>query len=189
MFKKLASFLSGGSSSREHKLIVVGLDNSGKSTILGHLKPGGATTKVETVPTVGFSQEEFSKGNITFTAFDMSGQGRYRNLWEHYYKECQGIIFCIDSTDKIRLVVAKDELETMLEHADIRSKGIPLLFFANKMDRPQAISAVDCVTSLELDKITDHPWHIAQSNALTGEGLDDGITWLSNQLARGMRKN
>lgn len=103
MFKKLASFLSGGSSSREHKLIVVGLDNSGKSTILGHLKPGGATTKVETVPTVGFSQEEFSKGNITFTAFDMSGQGRYRNLWEHYYKECQGIIFCIDSTDKIRL--------------------------------------------------------------------------------------
>ena len=30
-----------------------------------------------------------SDRNVGFTAFDMSGQGRYRNLWEHYYRDCQ----------------------------------------------------------------------------------------------------
>ena len=46
------------------------------------------STAAEVVPTVGFSVEEFAKGNLGFTVFDMSGQGRYRNLWEHYYKVC-----------------------------------------------------------------------------------------------------
>jgi hypothetical protein len=107
---------------------------------------------------VGFNMEEFTKNGISFTVFDMSGQGRYRNLWEHYYKDVGGIIFCIDSTDKIRMCVAKDELETMLTHQDLRN--VPLLFFANKMDRPTAAQPVECVQLLELDKITDKPWHI-----------------------------
>ena len=66
-----------------------------------------------------------------FTAFDMSGQGRYRNLWEHYYRDCQvaiiitpdinldifhqGIIFVVDSSDRLRMVVAKDELDMLLQ--------------------------------------------------------------------------
>ena len=44
----------------------------------------------------------FTDRNVGFTAFDMSGQGRYRNRWEHYYKECQGIVFVVDSSDKVR---------------------------------------------------------------------------------------
>ena len=57
----------------------------------------------EVVPTGGFQVEEFSKNGLAFTVFDMSGQGRYRNLWEHYYKDVGGVIFVIDSTDKIRM--------------------------------------------------------------------------------------
>ena len=135
------------------------------------------------MPTVGFSVEEFTKNGLQFTVFDMSGQGRYRNLWEHYYQEVGGVIFCIDSTDKIRMCVAKDELETMLQHASMPS-GVPIVFFANKMDRPQALAAIECVQNLELDKIADKPWHIAASNALTGEGLEEGISWLGQQMAR-----
>ena len=140
----------------------------------------------EVVPTVGFSVEEFSKNGLNFTVFDMSGQGRYRNLWEHYYNDVGGVIFCVDSTDKIRMCVAKDELETMLAHPSL-PPGVPLVFFANKMDRPQALSAIECVQNLELDKIADKPWHIAQSNALTGEGLEEGINWLGNQMMRRQR--
>ena len=70
---------------------------------------------------MGFSVEEFAKGNLGFTVFDMSGQGRYRNLWEHYYKDCGGIIFTIDSCDKIRMCVARDELLTLLNHADLKN--------------------------------------------------------------------
>ena len=58
---------------------------------------------------------KLSDRNVGFTAFDMSGQGRYRNLWEHYYKECQGIVFVVDSSDKLRMVVAKDELDMLLQ--------------------------------------------------------------------------
>ena len=72
----------------------------------------------------------------------MSGQGRYRNLWEHYYKECQGIVFVVDSSDKMRMVVAKDELDMLLQHPDIRSRKIPILFFANKMDCRDSLSSV-----------------------------------------------
>ena len=114
----------------------------------------------EVVPTVGFTVEEFSKDGIDFTVFDMSGQGRYRNLWEHYYKDVAGIMFCIDSTDAIRMCVAKDELDTLLSHADL--KCVPILFFANKMDLPTAKQPVECVQLLELDKITDKPWHIGE---------------------------
>ena len=91
----------------------------------------------------------------------MSGQGRYRNLWEHYYKECQGIVFVVDSSDKLRMVVAKDELDMLLQHPDIRSRKIPILFFANKMDIPGALTPFECSQQLELDRISDRPWHIA----------------------------
>lgn len=88
---------------------------------------------VEVTPTVGFSVEEFSKNNVSFTVYDMSGQGRYRSLWEHYYSDVEAIIFVVDSTDKIRIVVAKEEVQILLSHPDIKSTRIPILFFANKV--------------------------------------------------------
>lgn len=54
----------------------------------------------EATPTVGFQVESFCKDNLNFTMFDMSGQSRYRELWAHYFKEVQAIIFVIDSTDR-----------------------------------------------------------------------------------------
>lgn len=120
--------------------------------------------------------------NVGFTAFDMSGQGRYRNLWEHYYKECQGIVFVVDSSDKLRMVVAKDELDMLLQHPDIRSRKIPILFFANKMDCRDALSSVKVSQTLGLERIMDKPWHICASNAVTGEGLHEGVEWLTSQI-------
>lgn len=65
-----------------------------------------------------------SARNVGFTAFDMSGQGRYRSLWEHYYHDCQGIIYVVDSSDKLRLVVAKDELDILLQHPEVNKKNL-----------------------------------------------------------------
>jgi len=120
--------------------------------------------------------------NVGFTAFDMSGQGRYRNLWEHYYKECQGIVFVVDSSDKLRMVVAKDELDMLLQHPDIRARKLPILFFANKMDCKDALSSVKVSQTLGLERIMDKPWHICASNAVTGEGLHEGVEWLTSQI-------
>ncbi|CAB1429834.1 unnamed protein product [Pleuronectes platessa] len=120
---------------------------------------------------------------LSFTVFDMSGQSRYRNLWEHYYKESHAIIFVIDSGDKLRMVVAKEELDIFLNHEDIRSKRIPVLFFANKTDLRDAMSSVKVSQMLSLETIRDKPWHICASNAIKGEGLQEGLDWLQGNTA------
>jgi ADP-ribosylation factor-like protein 6 len=112
----------------------------------------------------------------------MSGQGRYRSLWEHYYADVQAIIYVLDSTDKIRMCVAKEELEQLLNHDAIRISRAPILFFANKvrllssssitnlmfylsniqMDLPGSMTADECMEELDLSSVvTDKAWHIA----------------------------
>lgn len=109
--------------SHHAEILIIGLDNSGKSTILNQLKPPDAQSSSIT-PTVGYSVEKFTAANIGFSAFDMSGQSRYRNLWETQYKTANGIIFVIDSTDKLRLAVARDELWMLLDHKDLMNKKV-----------------------------------------------------------------
>merc|ERR1719159_1559061 len=96
---------------------------------------------MDTVPTVGLSTESFHKNGVEFTAFDMSGQNRYRNLWEHYYKDAEAIVFVVDSTDRLRFVVARNELEQLLTSPQMLQRKTPILFFANKMDLPSAALA------------------------------------------------
>ncbi|XP_032262265.1 ADP-ribosylation factor-like protein 6 isoform X2 [Phoca vitulina] len=182
--------LSGllGLKKKEVHVLCLGLDNSGKTTIINKLKPSNAQSQ-DIVPTIGFSIEKFKSSSLSFTVFDMSGQGRYRNLWEHYYKEGQAIIFVIDSSDRLRMVVAKEELDTMLNHPelqtsiyDIKHRRIPILFFANKMDLRDAVTSVKVSQLLCLENIKDKPWHICASDAIKGEGLQEGVDWLQDQI-------
>jgi len=117
---------------REARVLVVGLDNSGKTTIINQIKPRKEKS-LEVTPTVGFQVEEFSKNNVNFTVFDMSGQSRYRTLWEHYYRDVEAIVFVLDSADRVRMCVVKDELDALLSHKELSSRDVPILFFANKV--------------------------------------------------------
>ncbi|RZF42155.1 hypothetical protein LSTR_LSTR012667 [Laodelphax striatellus] len=184
LFDKLSNFL--GLKKKEVKVLVVGLNNSGKSTIINHLKSDDEKS-TEIVPTIGLSVEKFKNQKVYFTALDMSGQGRYRDLWEHYYKECEGIIFVIDSSDRLRLAVAKEELDMLIQHPDVAGRFVPLLFFANKMDLRDALSSVKVAAALGLEKLQDKPWHICSSNAVTGEGLQEGVHWFTQQVCESMR--
>ncbi|XP_055601005.1 ADP-ribosylation factor-like protein 6 isoform X1 [Uranotaenia lowii] len=179
LFDKLANIFK--IKKEQINILVVGLNNSGKSTIVNHFKNPDERSSI-IVPTVGFSVERFQNQGVFFTAFDMSGATRYRSLWEHHFKSCQGIVFVIDSSDRMRLVVVKDELEILLQHPDISNRRVPILFFANKMDCTDALSSVKIAAGLGLEKIKDKPWHISSSNALTGEGLQDGVQWMVHQI-------
>lgn len=163
---------------RDVSVLVVGLDNSGKTSLLNYLRPKD-TQNSYIVPTVGFGVEHFVCKSLSFTAFDMSGQSRYRTLWSNYYRTTNGIIFVIDSSDKTRILIAREELQELLSHPDIVSRNIPILFFANKMDIRDALSDLGVSSALALDSITNKSWHICSSNALNGDGIADGIEWLS----------
>ncbi len=200
MINKVAEII--GFKKHEAKIIVIGLDNSGKSCIVNFLKENRAKSskkkknnneneKFESTPTVGFAKEEFEVNNVKFMVYDMSGQNRYRDMWETYYSDVEAIIFVIDSSDKFRVVVAKEELEELMSNNTVRNNDIPILFFANKMDVKGALTEKECADELELNNITDRTWFIVPSNGMTGTGITEGITWLSNTLklkARGAYK-
>merc|ERR1712228_623649 len=171
------------------KVICIGLDNSGKSTIINTLKPP-KRKKLELNPTIGFQSEEFTYNNIVFEVFDMSGQSKYRNLWEYYYEEIDGIIFVIDSTDSVRLCVVKDEFEhllthqTLLENKKQQSKTLPILFCCNKKDLPdaQTTKTIQVALALKQDLLKSNPFHMTSTNGLTGDGLLNGLDWLALQM-------
>eukprot|EP01084_Bolivina_argentea_P004891 9264_1 len=174
------------------KVICIGLDNSGKSTIINTLKPSKCK-KLELNPTIGFQSEEFTYNNIIFQVFDMSGQSKYRNLWEYYYDEIDGIIFVVDSTDSVRLCVVKDELEHLLSHQKLlenkkqKNKILPILFCCNKKDLPdaQTTKSIEVALSLKKTLMRNNPFHMVSTNGLTGDGLQQGLNWLSAQMEKG----
>ncbi|CCW64648.1 unnamed protein product [Phytomonas sp. EM1] len=173
-----------GQSKTKLNIIICGLDNSGKTTIVNQLKPQDQRTENITA-TVGYNMDKFSLDKVKFTAFDMGGARKFRALWESYYSSVQGIVFVIDSSDALRLCVVKDEISQMVEHPEIANKKLPFLFFANKMDVKNSKAPVDLIQALELqDLMTNHSFNIFASNALTGSGLTEGITWLQDVMLK-----
>jgi ADP-ribosylation factor protein 1 len=96
---------------KEMRILMVGLDAAGKTTILYKLKLGEIVT---TIPTIGFNVETVEYKNISFTVWDVGGQDKIRPLWRHYFQNTQGLIFVVDSNDRDRVVEARDELHRML---------------------------------------------------------------------------
>ncbi|CAB1096099.1 unnamed protein product [Ectocarpus sp. CCAP 1310/34] len=112
---------------KEMRILMVGLDAAGKTTILYKLKLGEVVT---TIPTIGFNVETVEYKNISFTVWDVGGQDKIRPLWRHYYQNTQGLIFVVDSNDRDRVDAARDELHRMLNEDELRESI--LLVFANK---------------------------------------------------------
>merc|ERR1719390_328238 len=92
-------------SKKEMRILMVGLDAAGKTTILYKLKLGEVIT---TIPTVGFNVEEVQYKNINFTVWDIGGQDKIRKLWRYYYQNTQGLIFVVDSNDRERIGDARE---------------------------------------------------------------------------------
>ena len=162
----------------EVRILMVGLDNAGKTTILYKLRLDDV---VGTVPTIGFNVETVKYKNILFTLWDMGGQDKIRNLWRVYLKGSAGIIFVLDSSDRDRLTEAKHELTKLLEEPDL--KDVHVLVLANKQDIPGALNANDIKVGLGLHEITTHDWFIQMTVATKGEGLFQGLDWLSSQIS------
>lgn len=176
LFPLLDRLVSG---KREYRILMLGLDAAGKTTILYRLKLGEVTT---TVPTIGFNVELVEYKNISFTVWDVGGQSKLRMLWRHYYKDNDALIFVVDSVDKDRLGLAKSELEALLSAEEM--KETLLLVLANKQDLAGAMDVRSMAQQLDLNQLCKNPWYIQPCVATSGAGLYEGLDWLSSALQK-----
>ena len=112
--------------------------------------------------------------------WDLGGQERLRTSWATYYRGTNAVIVVIDSTDRARISLMKDELFRLLGHEDLQNSVI--LVFANKQDLKDAMSPAEITDALNLHSIKNHDWHIQASCAVTGEGLHDGLGWIAQKV-------
>lgn len=164
---------------KQMRILMVGLDAAGKTTILYKLKLGEVVT---TIPTIGFNVETVEFKNINFTVWDVGGQDKIRPLWRHYFQNTQGLIFVIDSNDRERMSEASEELQKMLSEEEL--KDAILLVFANKQDLPNAMPASQIRDSLRLENLNGRKWYIQSTCATQGTGLYEGLDWLSQELVK-----
>ena len=171
-------------SDRHAKILMLGLDAAGKTTVLYKLK---LNETVSTIPTIGFNVETVSPvKNVSFTVWDVGGQDKIRPLWRHYFIGCEGLIYVVDSSDKSRFAEAQNELEWILDSDEMA--GVPLVILANKQDLPQAVSPADLAGSLGLDKVRNRKWHIQGTSALSGEGVFQAMQELSTLVKEFQRR-
>lgn len=162
---------------KEMRVLMLGLDSAGKTSILYKLKLGQG---LNTIPTVGFNVETVTFKKVKFNVWDVGGQDKIRPLWRHYFAGTQALIFVIDSADRDRVEEARQELLRIIN--DREMKDAVLLVYANKNDLPNVMDTTEITEKLGLNKMRDHAWHVQTSCATSGDGLLDGLTWLTNHV-------
>ena len=159
------------------RVILIGLDNAGKTTILYKLKLNEVVT---TIPTIGFNVDEVTVKNLTMTVWDVGGQTKIRPLWQYYFENNDAVIYAIDSADRQRLEEAREELFSVL--SDDRLRDCALLALANKQDLPGAATVAQVTEALQLRKLRQRNWFVQGTCAVNGDGLTEGFTWLADVI-------
>ena len=164
-------------SNHDARILMVGLDAAGKTTILYKLK---FNETVSTIPTK-FNVETVSpyKG-VTFTVWDVGGQEKIRPLWRHYFQNTQGLIFVVDSSDLERISEARTELFSVLESPEM--EGVPVVVIGNKQDLPRALKSHELAQQLSLLQHKANPWHVQEACAKNGDGIYEATHKLSDMV-------
>jgi len=158
-----------------------GLDNAGKTTILKKIN-GEDITKI--APTLGFNIKTLSYKGFKLNMWDVGGQKTIRAYWRNYFEKTDGLVWVVDSADKIRLDDCKRELLKLLDQE--RLAGASLLIFANKQDLAGAVDGAGIASILELEKnpkFAKRHWKIQSCSAVKGDGLLKGLDWLVKDIA------
>eukprot|EP00064_Thunnus_orientalis_P005449 superscaffoldBa00000534_g5463 len=164
-----------GSKQPEARVLLLGLDNAGKSTLLYKLKHNA---RASTVPTIGFNVEMLearkNKKNIALTLWDIGGQGKMRQHWNSFHQDTAAIVFVVDSSDRQRLEEARRELENTLRSDQLR--GRPLILLANKQDVNDALTGTEIKDQFNLKKTcSDRDWFVQPCSASTGVGVQEAF--------------
>uniref|UniRef100_A0A3B3SRS1 ADP ribosylation factor like GTPase 3 n=1 Tax=Paramormyrops kingsleyae TaxID=1676925 RepID=A0A3B3SRS1_9TELE len=196
---------------QEVRILLLGLDNGGKTTLLKQL----ASEDVSHItPTQGFNVKSVQSQGFRLNVWDIGGQRKIRPYWRNYFENTDVLIYVIDSADRKRFEetgqvasvclclglpgvllicsseppvylfacahVSGQELAELLDEEKL--SGVPVLVFANKQDLLTAAPASEIAEGLNLHTIRDRIWQIQSCSALTGEGVQDGMTWVCKSI-------
>ncbi|XP_035495553.1 ADP-ribosylation factor-like protein 13B isoform X1 [Scophthalmus maximus] len=174
--------------SRKVTLLMVGLDNAGKTATVRGIQ---GDDPHDVAPTVGFSKVDLKQGKFEVTIFDLGGGKRIRGIWKNYYSESHGVVFVVDSSDIQRIQETREALAEVLQHP--RMSGKPVLVLANKQDQEGALDEVDIIDHLSLEKLVSENkcnCQIEPCYAVLGHGnkvdksIKKGLNRLLNNIAK-----
>jgi small GTP-binding protein len=134
------------------------------------------------------NSETIQINNVRFTAWDLGGQIQFRRaLWVMYTKNSEGLVFVVDVSNPKRYPEARQSIQRMLSLSHL--EGIPLAIFANKVDLVDEVDEQDLPNILGISKKTGRDLNVFKTSAKTGEGIIEGIYWLTDMLVLHLQKN
>lgn len=161
----------------EGKVLFLGLDNAGKTTILKQLTDEDITM---VSPTQGFHIRSLIHRGFKLNVWDIGGQRKIRPYWRNYFEAIDALVYVVDSADKDRLIDSRDELSFLLEEE--KMVGVPMLVLANKQDMQHALPTHKIAESLGLALRREREWQIYNCSAKNGDGLQESMAWILQQL-------
>eukprot|EP01121_Diplochlamys_sp_Union-15-3_P020610 TRINITY_DN8072_c0_g1_i1.p1 TRINITY_DN8072_c0_g1~~TRINITY_DN8072_c0_g1_i1.p1 ORF type:complete len:209 (-),score=43.11 TRINITY_DN8072_c0_g1_i1:98-724(-) len=167
---------------RYSKVLILGLENSGKTTIFSTLNIS-STEDGLLGNSAGFSLERGVYDPFYLIGWDVGSNKdhKIRALWRMYYQDIDGLVFVIDCSDTERLEEAIQELKSLLNESEL--KNVCLLVFANKQDKPGAISSKKIEEKLKAHIPSNITWNVQGSSSSIKMGFEDGFIWLKKVLS------